>query len=94
MGSALGSHGINIARMHLGRDRGKSQAIALISIDTKLRNETLDELRNIPGMVSVNNSVVVTARRSDERKGSSHYRGSMGRRGKGKSLITIPVPPI
>jgi D-3-phosphoglycerate dehydrogenase / 2-oxoglutarate reductase len=53
MGSILGTHGINIARMHLGRDKQKAQAIALISVDSQIPVETLNTLRSTKGMVSV-----------------------------------------
>ncbi len=53
MGSLLGTQGINIARMHLGRDKKKNEAIALISIDSQLPPETLDLLKNTKGMLTV-----------------------------------------
>lgn len=53
MGSVLGSGGINIARMHLGRDTRKKEAIALINIDSQISAETLEKLRQTQGMLSV-----------------------------------------
>jgi len=53
MGTLLGTRGINIARMHLGRDKEKSQAIALINVDSKADSETLELLRKTKGMLSV-----------------------------------------
>lgn len=53
MGMILGNQGINIARMHLGRDPQKGLAIALINVDSKLPPETLEMLRKVRGMVSV-----------------------------------------
>lgn len=53
MGMILGNQGINIARMHLGRDPQKGLAIALINVDSKLPPKTLDMLRKVVGMVSV-----------------------------------------
>jgi D-3-phosphoglycerate dehydrogenase / 2-oxoglutarate reductase len=51
MGTMLGSQGVNIARMHLGRDSKK--AIALINIDSEPSEKTLETLRKTPGMLSV-----------------------------------------
>lgn len=53
MGSAIGQQGINIARMHLGRDPEKGLAIALINVDSELSPDGLDRLRKVPGMLSV-----------------------------------------
>ncbi len=53
MGSLLGTHGVNIARMHLGRDPKKKEAIAIISVDSKLDSKVEDALKSIKGMVSV-----------------------------------------
>ena len=41
MGSVIGTQGVNIARMHLGRDAKKKEAIALINVDSPLNAETL-----------------------------------------------------
>ncbi len=53
MGSVVGTQGVNIARMHLGRDTKKKEAIALINVDSSLTAETLEKMRKIPGMLSV-----------------------------------------
>lgn len=53
LGSLLGSEGINIARMHLGRDPQKKEAIALINIDSEPSREALSKLKTIPGMLLV-----------------------------------------
>ena len=53
MGTLLGAHGVNIARMHLGRDPKKSEAIALINIDSEPSASALEALRNTKGMLSV-----------------------------------------
>jgi len=53
MGSVIGLDGVNIARMHLGREPQKKEAIALINVDSPLKSETLEKLRKIPGMLSV-----------------------------------------
>ncbi len=51
MGSIIATQGINIARMHLGRDEVKREAIALINVDSELSAETLDALRRTKGMI-------------------------------------------
>ncbi|MBI4405442.1 MAG: phosphoglycerate dehydrogenase [Deltaproteobacteria bacterium] len=53
MGSVLGNSGINIARMHLGRDSEKGRAIAVINVDSKVHESILEQLGRIPGMLSV-----------------------------------------
>ena len=53
MGSTIGAHGVNIARMHLGRDPKKHEAIALINVDSELPSAAIDKLRGAKGMLSV-----------------------------------------
>jgi len=53
MGSVIGTQGVNIARMHLGRDSKQKEAIALINVDSSLSEQTLEDLRKIPGMLLV-----------------------------------------
>jgi len=50
VGSLLGAHGINIARMGLGRKPGSGRAIMLIEIDSEAPPAVLDELPRIPGV--------------------------------------------
>lgn len=45
VGSLLGSHGINIARMQFGRDFPGGKAISLIGLDTEPSQAVLDEIR-------------------------------------------------
>lgn len=52
LGSTLASKGINIARMHLGRDHQKGEAIAVITVDTAPSVETLTALRQLKGMLT------------------------------------------
>jgi D-3-phosphoglycerate dehydrogenase len=49
VGSALGGHGINIARMGLGRKPG-SGAIMLIEVDSEVQRGVIDELKRLPGI--------------------------------------------
>ena len=50
VGSLLGTHGINIARMGLGRKPGTGRAIMLIEIDSEPPPAVLEELPRIPGV--------------------------------------------
>jgi hypothetical protein len=52
MGSVLGQRGVNIARMHLGRNN-QGQAVALMNIDSQVDGDTQKKLAAIPGMLSV-----------------------------------------
>ncbi|NBX93620.1 MAG: phosphoglycerate dehydrogenase [Proteobacteria bacterium] len=53
LGTVLGGQSINIARMHLGRDPKKKEAIALINIDSEPSEKTLELLKAIKGMLVV-----------------------------------------
>jgi D-3-phosphoglycerate dehydrogenase len=53
IGTLLGTYGVNIARMHLGRDPKKSEAIALMNVDSEPSESALQALRNTQGMLSV-----------------------------------------
>ena len=53
MGSILGQEKVNIARMHLGRNKSRTEAVALINLDSKLESATQKKLEAIPGMLSV-----------------------------------------
>jgi D-3-phosphoglycerate dehydrogenase len=53
LGTVLGSQGINIARMHLGRDPKKKEAIALINIDSEPSDKAIESLQAIRGMLMV-----------------------------------------
>ncbi len=50
VGSLLGKHGINIARMGLGRKPGSGRAVMLIEIDNEAPPAVLEELPRIPGV--------------------------------------------
>ncbi len=52
LGSTLAAKGINIARMHLGRDHQNGDAIAVITLDSEPSAETLTALRQIKGMLT------------------------------------------
>jgi D-3-phosphoglycerate dehydrogenase len=50
VGSILGGHGINIARMGLGRKPGSGRAIMLIEVDSEVPPALLAELAKAPGI--------------------------------------------
>ena len=51
IGTLLGKHGINIARLSLGRE-GR-QALAIVQVDELVSAEVLAELRSAPSVQSV-----------------------------------------
>lgn len=53
IGSYLGRSNINIARMHFGRETAGGKAISVVSIDAPLTTAQLEEIRNIPNILSV-----------------------------------------
>jgi D-3-phosphoglycerate dehydrogenase len=53
IGSLLGSHNINIARMHFGREAAGGRAISVVNIDTPLTERQLAEIRKMPNILSV-----------------------------------------
>ncbi len=52
LGSILGRHGINIASFHLGRDIGGGRAVSVIGIDSPLAQDLLQEIRQLPHVLS------------------------------------------
>jgi D-3-phosphoglycerate dehydrogenase len=52
VGTILGEQGVNIGRFHLGRRERGGEAMAVVEIDAPLRNETLEELRVSPQVIS------------------------------------------
>jgi len=50
VGTVLGAHGVNIARMGLGRKPGSGRAIMLIEVDSEVPAAALDELSKMPGL--------------------------------------------
>ncbi len=52
IGTALGTHGVNISRFHLGRRERGGEAMAVIEIDAPLSDETLAELRSFEQVIS------------------------------------------
>jgi D-3-phosphoglycerate dehydrogenase / 2-oxoglutarate reductase len=50
VGTVLGSHGVNIARMGLGRKPGSGRAIMLIEVDSEVPEAAISELGGMPGI--------------------------------------------
>jgi D-3-phosphoglycerate dehydrogenase len=50
VGTALGAHGVNIARMGLGRKPGSGRAIMLIEVDSEVPAAVTAELATMPGI--------------------------------------------
>ena len=50
VGTVLGAHGVNIARMGLGRKPGSGRAIMLIEVDSEIQAAALAELAKMPGI--------------------------------------------
>ncbi len=51
IGTTLGAHGINIARMHLGRESVGGRAISVISVDQPLGRDDLKALQALPNVI-------------------------------------------
>jgi D-3-phosphoglycerate dehydrogenase len=45
--------GVNIAAMQWSRNRKGEKAVAFVSVDQDVSNETLDEIRKIDGVLKV-----------------------------------------
>lgn len=50
LGSFLGSHAINIAYFHLGRNEAGSEAVALVEVDSDISPELLAEIAKLPSV--------------------------------------------
>jgi len=53
IGSFLGKYGINIARMHFGRETAGGMAISVVSIDALITQEQLGEMKKLPNILSL-----------------------------------------
>lgn len=53
IGTVLGQHNINIARMHVGREEQGERNVVFLDTDTPVPQEILDELRALPLVKSV-----------------------------------------
>jgi D-3-phosphoglycerate dehydrogenase / 2-oxoglutarate reductase len=53
IGNLLGQKGINIARMHFGRESAGGRAVSVVNIDAPADNELLAEIRKLPNILDV-----------------------------------------
>ncbi len=53
IGTMLAKHNVNIATMYLGRDMAGGRAVSLWHIDSPISKDTVDELANLPNIISV-----------------------------------------
>jgi len=52
IGTVLGRCNVNIAGMHLGREREGGRALALLLVDNPVSNEVIEQFRQIPNILS------------------------------------------
>jgi D-3-phosphoglycerate dehydrogenase len=53
IGTLLGENGINIARMHFGRETAGGKAISVVSIDSTPTPEIIQKIKTLPNILSV-----------------------------------------
>jgi D-3-phosphoglycerate dehydrogenase len=53
IGTTLGNSGVNIARMHLGREKIEGKALVVLSTDSMMTDEDLKKLRDLPHVISI-----------------------------------------
>lgn len=53
IGTTLGDSGINIARLHLGREKVEGKALVVLSTDSMVTDEALAKLRDLPHVISI-----------------------------------------
>lgn len=53
IGATLGNAGINIARMHFGRESVGGKAFSVVNIDTPATDTVLDQIRKLPNILRV-----------------------------------------
>lgn len=53
IGTTLGNSGINIARLHLGREQIDGKALVVLSTDTMVTDAALKQLRELPHVISI-----------------------------------------
>lgn len=53
IGSYLGRCNINIARMHFGREEAGGIAISVVSIDTPITQDQIEEMKKLPNILSI-----------------------------------------
>ena len=50
LGTLVGACSVNIARMSVGRKPGSSRAVMLLEVEKEIPEETLGEIRKVPGV--------------------------------------------
>jgi D-3-phosphoglycerate dehydrogenase len=53
IGTTLGENSVNIARMHLSRDKEGGNALVILSVDSIISPEVIEKLRKLPNMLTV-----------------------------------------
>jgi D-3-phosphoglycerate dehydrogenase len=53
IGMVLGNAGVNIAAMQWSRNKKGEKAVAFVSVDQNVDDQTLDEIRRIDGVLKV-----------------------------------------
>jgi D-3-phosphoglycerate dehydrogenase len=53
LGTTLGENSVNIARMHLARDKEGGNALVILSVDCEVPPAVIDKLKKLPHMLSV-----------------------------------------
>jgi D-3-phosphoglycerate dehydrogenase len=53
IGATLGNNNVNIARLHLGREKVDQQALVVLSTDSAVSKDVLQKLRSLPHVISV-----------------------------------------
>jgi len=51
IGTVLGRNQVNIAGMHLGRERQGGRAVSIVNVDSEIPGPVLDEIRRMPDIV-------------------------------------------
>jgi D-3-phosphoglycerate dehydrogenase len=49
----MGKNGINIARMHFGRDTAGGRAVSVVNVDSPISDEIVGEIRKLPNILDV-----------------------------------------
>jgi hypothetical protein len=53
LGTTLGNHKVNIARLHLSRDAQSKKALVVLNTDSPVGSDVLVKLRKLPHVVSI-----------------------------------------
>ncbi len=53
IGTVLGDAGLNIGNVHLSRNKDRTEAFALLNLDSEPGERVLEQLRAVPGVLSI-----------------------------------------